>query len=263
MATKRDGLIGFFKGLLILAISKIHQHWQDILLALCFGALAAFAAYQGAQQVNPVIVDKQALDVWFESDISRVFSNMTDRTSNYNRAKVHPLFALIAFPPVFLLMNAFNVEPLTAVRIVIAAVASLWLGTLFILLRLIGCRRFDAMLFSGLAATSAAAMFWFVIPETYPFGSLSILLGLCFVVITQHRQLSSLWYVVVSTLTLSFTITNWMTGILATIVNHPIKRAFQITFKALCLASLLWIVQKILFPSAKFFLLNREDHAYT
>jgi len=67
-------------------------------------------------------------------------------------------------------------EPITAVRIVIAAVALVQLAVH--LLRLIGCRQFDAALFSILAATSAAAMFWFVIPETYSFGSLSILLAL-------------------------------------------------------------------------------------
>jgi len=95
-------------------------------------------------------------------------------------------------------------EPITAVRIVIAAVASLWFSSLFILLRLIGCRQFDAALFSILAATSAAAMFWFVIPETYSFGSLSILLALGLTALAQHRKLSSLWYVVVSALTLGW-----------------------------------------------------------
>lgn len=243
-------------------VAKIHQHWQDILLVVFLGTLAAFAAYQGAQQVNPVIVDKRVHDVWFESDVPRIFQNMSDRMSNHFRNKVHPLFSLIAFPPTLLLTQVFNLESLTAVRIVIAAVAFLWLGTLFILLRLIGCRRFDAMLFSGLAATSAAAMFWFVVPETYSFGSLSILLALCFVVITQHRQLSSLWYVAASTLTLSFTITNWMTGILATIVNHPIKRALRITVAAFCLVFLLSIVQFFIFPSSRFIFLQFEEHKY-
>lgn len=36
-------------------------------------------------------------------------------------------------------------------------------------------------------------MFWFVVPETYSFGSLTILLARCFVAVTEHRQLSSLW----------------------------------------------------------------------
>jgi len=64
----------------------------------------------------------------------------------------------------------------------------LWFSSLFILLRLIGCRQFDAALFSILAATSAAAIFWFVIPETYSFGSLSILLALGLTALAQHQK---------------------------------------------------------------------------
>ncbi len=111
----------------------------------------------------------------------RVFANMTDRWSDHNRIKVHPLFSLLTFPLVYFLNTILGIKAIAAVRIVIAAVASVWLGTLFLLLRLIGCQRFDATLFSLLGATSATAVFWFVVPETYPFGSLSILFALCFV----------------------------------------------------------------------------------
>ena len=242
--------------------NQVLQHWQDILFVSVLAAIAGFASYQGEQLINKAIFDKQAGDVWLGADIARVFENMTQRKSDHHRIKVHPLFSLITFPAVHLLRTVLDLEPITAVRIIIAAVACLWISALFILLRVIGCRRFDATLFSVLAATSAAAMFWFVVPETYSFGSLSLLLGLCFVAIAQHRHLSHLWYTVISALTLSITTTNWMVGILATIVNHPRKRSLQITVNAFCLVVLLWSVQKFVFPSAVFFLGDREEQQY-
>jgi hypothetical protein len=70
---------------------------------------------------------------------------MTQRLSNHYRVKVHPLFSLIAFSPVYVLRKPLGIDAITAVRLVIAAVASLWLGTMFVLLRLIGCRRTAAI----------------------------------------------------------------------------------------------------------------------
>lgn len=229
---------------------QVRQHWQDILIVVFLAAAAGFASYQGGKLINPMLFDKQAGDVWFHSDIGRVVDDMTVYGIDHDHTNVHPLFLLILFPVVYVLKTALLLEPITAVRIVIAVVAGLWFSSLFISLRVIGCRRFDATLFSVLAATSAAAVFWFVVPETYPFGSLSILLALGCVALTQHRKLSPLSYVVVNVLTLSITITNWMVGILATIVNHRRKQFLQITLTAFCILAVLVAVQKVIFPSS-------------
>ncbi len=240
---------------------KIRQNRQDILIVLILAVAAGFASYSLAQLISPDSL-KRGGTIWFEADIPRVFSNMTDRFSNHYRVKVHPLFSLIGYFPVYLLRKFFDFELIVAVKTVIAIVASLWLGTLFIVLRLIGCCRWDAMLFSLLGAISAASVFWFTVPETYPFGSLSILLALGFAMLTEYYQISSLWYILVSTLTLSFTTTNWMVGILATAVNHRPKQSLQITVNAFALVTVLWGVQKYLFPSAVFFLGDKEEKKY-
>lgn len=229
---------------------QVRQHWQDILIVVFLAAAAGFASYQGGKLINPMLFDKQAGDVWFHSDIGRVIDDMTVYGIDHDHTNVHPLFLLILFPVVYVLKTALLLEPITAVRIVIAVVAGLWFSSLFISLRVIGCRRFDATLFSVLAATSAAAVFWFVVPETYPFGSLSILLALGCVALTQHRKLSPLSYVVVNVLTLSITITNWMVGILATIVNHRRKQFLQITLTAFGILAVLVAVQKVIFPTS-------------
>jgi hypothetical protein len=224
------------------------QYWRDVVIVFVLAVGAAFASYQGAQAVDPVIVNENAWDAWFNSDVPRVYAEMVFRGASHWRINAHPLFPLITFPLVFILRAGLHLEPISAVRMVIAGVASLWISTLFLILRLVGCRRLDALLFSILASVSASAMFWFVIPETFSFGSLTILLALLVVAISQRRRLSQLWYVLVSALTLSFTITNWMAGIFATFVDHRWKRSLRITAMALLAVVMLWGVQKVAFP---------------
>ena len=230
--------------------------WRDVLIVIILSATAGYASFQGAGLIDDVVVLEQGLyDIWFDGDMPRVYHHMTSvgDIEDTSRGR-HPLFSLVAFPPVYLLRKGLGIEPNTSVKVVIATVVSLWTLGLYAILRLIGCRRPDAALFSVLAMTSASAVFWFVVPETYPFGSLTILLAVALVGIAQYRHLSSAWYVAVSALTLSITITNWMAGILATVVQHSWKRSLQITVNALCVATVLWAVQKLLFPSAVFFI---------
>ena len=243
-------------------LSRLRQYWPDLLILATLFAVAIFLVYQGTRLINAAILDRQAFDVWFDADLYRVFSNMTERGSDHYRTRVHPIFSLIAFPPVSLLVQGLNLEPIAAVRAVIAVVAALWSAALFTLLRILGCRRTDAVLFSLLTNVSASAVFWFIVPETYQFGSLSILLALGFVTLTEYRQFSSLWYIGISALTLSITTTNWMAGILLTTVNFSKQKALQITINALCSVVLLWGVQKALFPSAAFFLGVKEEKKY-
>ncbi|MGA7931971.1 MAG: hypothetical protein WCA35_00175 [Kovacikia sp.] len=247
------------KSLLSSLSLQIRRHFIDILITFAFVTFGGVASYLGAQLIAPVIL--KLYDVWFDSDTGRVFDQMTSAT-NLSRLSVHPLFVLIAFPPVKLLEKVLHLNPITSVRIVIAAVAAFWLGTLFTTLRLLGCQRFDAILFSLLGATSASAIFWFTVPETYSFGSLSILLALCFAALTENRLLSPLWYVAVSALTLSITTTNWMFGILVTSVNHRWKQSIQITLNALVVVTLLWVVQKYKLTGSVFFLGEHGEGKY-
>ena len=232
---------------------------RDILIVVILAGAAAYLSYQGAQLINPIVYDRRTDDIWFQTDIARFLAVATRPDAYEHRTtKVHPLFSLIAYSSVSILRQGLGIEPITAIRLIIAAVASLWISTMFILLRLIGCRRFDATLFSVLTAASASAVFGFVIPDTYSFGSLTILLALVIVVVAQRRKLSPLWYVLVSALTLSITVTNWMAGILATVVNHSWKRVLQITIVVYCLVVTLWVVEKYMFPWAGFFLYDSE-----
>jgi hypothetical protein len=229
---------------------KARPNWQEIVIALVLASLAGFAAYQGSQLINPAFTfDKQTTDAWFHTDTTRVFDDMAVYAADHYRTNVHPLFVLLALPPVYALHIAFGLDSVRAVHVVIALVAALWIGVLFSVLRLIGIRRLDAVLFSILCATSASAIFWSTIPETYIFGSLTLLLALGIAAIAQDYHLSAIWYVAVSVLTLGITVTNWMAGILATIVNHRPGRSLLITSIALAIVSGLVLLQKLIFPA--------------
>lgn len=237
--------------------------WVDILITVAMAAAGGVGSFYGASSIDLPIDFGGSTNVWFSSDVNRVYGCMNNPEHVYHyRAKVHPLFALVAYPPVKILRDGFSISPVLAVKILISAVVMLSMGTMYALLRLIGCPRPDGMLFSILAATSAWGMFWNVVPETYPFGTLSILLALAFVAAAENRRFSFASYVVASTLTLSITISNWMLGIIMAFVKLPWRKAFSVTVYAFAAASFLFGVQKYFMPEAIYFLGDREEEMY-
>jgi hypothetical protein len=182
---------------------------------------------------------------------------MSSRWSDQWRLSVHPLFSLLIFPLVKI-FRLLGLDSALAVRATIAGTAAIWMASLFGLLRLIGCRRLDASLFALIAALSAASLFWFAVPETYPFGSVSIIWALGLVAWAQQRSLPATPWVIVSVLTLSFTITNWMAGVVAAWVSHAWRRSAQITVNAFCVVVVLWAVESRVFPDVPFFLADQR-----
>ncbi len=239
---------------LALSLAKyMRQCRADMLIAIGLAIAIAIATYLGSYAIpDPIFTDLYAQDVWFGSDIPTVFGNITSLNSDFGRNNKHPLFPLIVFPLVFTVSKLFHLDPLSAARIVVVGVAVLWVSSLYALFRLMGCYRLDATLFSLLGAVSAAATFWLVIPESFSFGSLTIILGLGFVAFTQYRPLSAVWYVAINVLTVSITITNSMVGILATFVNYRWRKMLQILAVSLLVATGLWILQRIVFTNSGF-----------
>lgn len=232
-------------------IVVIQETRYDLSILMFLIALITLVSYQFSQYIDDFIYHKS--DFWFDTDVLRVTNDMTNRFGNHWRTNVHPLFPLMTYPPTKALRIVFQLTPAESVRTIITIVASLWISTLFILLRLIGCRRIDATLFSILGVMSAASVFWFTVPETFSFGSLSILLSLGIIVLAQHRKISLFWYVIVSVLTFSFTITNWMAGIIMAFVKFSRQRALIITTSAFCAVVLLWTIQSHFFPKVLLF----------
>ena len=79
---------------------------------------------------------------------------------------------------------------MAAVRIVTAALAAVWAALFSVILRAVGCRTLDATPSTMDAGSSASAIFWLVIPETYSFASITILLALLTAALQPSRTLS-------------------------------------------------------------------------
>jgi hypothetical protein len=235
-------------------VLTIKQNWKNSLLGLLLATIFSLITYQGSSLIPPILFVQEHSDIWFEADLPRVFENMSIRESYHGRDKVHPLFGLVSYPPVFILKNVFSMEPITAVRLVIASVAFIWTLLLFILFQAMGCRLLNMILFTLLGMLSAASMFLFVVPETYSFGSATIITALLFTIISQKETIRLKWYVLINILTASITTTNWMAGILATLVNHRLKMTAIIITSAFAAITALWGVQKQIFVTSKFFL---------
>jgi hypothetical protein len=231
----------------------LRQYRVDLAIVLGLAIAIAISTYFGTYALpDPILTDFYAQDVWFGGDIPTVFGNITNINSDFGRNNKHPLFPLLVFPLVLAVGKLSHLDPLSAVRLVVVGVSMLWIGSMYALLRLMGCYRLDAALFSLLGGVSSAAVFWLVMPESFSFGSLTIILGLAFVAVTQTRSLTTGWYLAVNVMTLSITITNWMVGIFATMINHRWYKALQIIGGALLLATGLWILQRIVFVNSGF-----------
>jgi len=200
-----------------------------------------------------MVIDECSFDVWFNGDSVTVYGGMINRYTSH-RSQFHPLFSLMTAPFVYLLKLGLHIEPLTAVRILLSAVAGLWTGGVYFVLRAIECQRLDAGVLTLIAMSSGASMIWFVVPETYGLGSVSMLLAIVLVAVSEHRNVAPGWFVAVSAMTLGTTVTNWMAGIISTAVTHYWKQALQITINAFCLVIVLWCVEKLFFPATELFL---------
>ena len=236
--------------------AQIHQHRLDLLILSLLSVEAALMSFTGSRLIDPALLQDYTEDVWFGADIARVFGNLTNLNSDFFRAKVHPLFPILTFPVTRLIIFITHLSPVDAVRVLLAVTAAIWVGTLFFTLRLIGCRRWDAALFSVLMLSSAANIFWTVIPESFLFGSLTLMIALCFVALNQHNLRSPAWAVLINILTLGITTTNWMIGLIATAISYSWKRSLQIIASSLGVVLVLWRVQHHFFPSALFFIGN-------
>lgn len=231
----------------------------DVAVAVVAFLVVASITWGATRIVDPRLLTFATTDVWFEADIARVFENMSERWSNHFRARVHPTFSLFVLPIVVMLRKFFSMEAWTAIRVVLAVAAGLWASGLYAVLRLTGCRRPDAAVFTLLGASSAGAIFWFAVPETHTVASLTIVLALLVVAASARRQVPAFVEVAVGAATLGVTVTNWMAGILASWSHRPWRQALQISTNAFALAVVLWAVGKKLTPSAMFFLGNPPE----
>jgi hypothetical protein len=238
--------------------STAEQFRFDAVLGAALGAAASLMTFHHAERLSPLLFDTRFIDLWFDADTAVYVDLMIARQGEHGATNVHPLLSLMLYPPVKLLRAALSLPTLQAIRAMLALVAALWAGAMFAVLRLMGCRRADAVVFALLALVSAAAMCWLAVPESGAMGSLSILSAVGVLALSQRRPVSPFWYALTSAFTLGTTVTNWLAGIAISALAFPRRRALQITIAAFCLVVILAAVQKAIFPTAHWFPGNPE-----
>ncbi len=107
-----------------------------------------------------------------------------------------------------------------------------------------------------LGMVSAASIFWVSVPESFSIGSLLIIVVLCLAALAERTKPSPVIYTLINVLALSITVTNWMVGIFATILNTKWWRALLIIGSGFLVVTFLWGFQKLIFPTTKFFIGN-------
>lgn len=228
-------------------------NWQKTLFIVLV-TITSFLSFSYLYDQRDSDMNDYGDDVWFQSDIPRIYSTMNNRLAfAHYRVKVHPLYSLETYPPTFVLKHIFSSYSI-AIKYVTVCFATLWIFSLYALLRFIGCIKLDAVIFTLVGTSSSAALFMLSIPETYTLGSISIMAALSLAMIAQQKKISDWGFTAVSAFSLSVTVTNWMVGLLCTFTSVSFKRALKITALSLLAVIVLWGVQKLIFPTSLFFI---------
>ena len=254
----------------MIIVQKVFTEQKELLvdggIAILLAAVLGLASFVASGTLDTVIFGMLGRDFWFQADIERVHYNMIDVASDHFRTNVHPLFSLMGYFSTQAVHKIFNLSLEThlahAVRGVIALIASLWMASFYVLLRLLSLKRIDAILFAVLAGVSSSSLFWFSVPETFSFGSLAILSALIVAAVAQYRNVTESWFVATGVATLGTTLTNWMAGLIVAFINLDWWKAVRVTVVTLLIVILLWFLEKEFFPSAEFFIGNSGETSY-
>ncbi len=227
---------------------------RDVALTVVIAVCVGFYAATVHRAMDPRFLTAPiGNDVWFEADVPTVADRMLHRWSDQSRNARHPLFPTLTTLPSYAL-RAIGFSDRSRLAVLTTVVAAAWSAAFFVVARTATGRRLDALLFTVLSCVTSGAMFWLVVPETYAWSSLSVLVALALCAIDSKGRLGAGWYVATAALALGVTLSSWMAGLFAAAVRHPWRRALQIGANSLCVVVLLWGVQRFIFPTAEFFI---------
>lgn len=236
----------------------------DLLVVLALAVGTALLVYWQAQQIGPDIFKLEPYgDTWFDSDVAAYYITLDNPEIRilYDRAYKHPLLPMIFCLPTFAL-KAFHISTINAVHILVSAVASVWMISLFGFLRLLGCQIVDATLLSLLGLVSAAGLFWLPILESYPLGSLGYIWALGLVAFASKKQPPFWSGALISAVNLSVTTTNWLIGWLSTSMAFQWRKVLRINGIAFAIVLFLIAIQKVIFDASLPFEIPGKEFRY-
>lgn len=229
-----------------------HSRRGDVIAVLLLAAVAMALSAYGMRLIGPGVLERTAEDTWFDSDVARVVLEMTNRHAEHRRSNVHPLFSLATYPATLVLRYGAHLSDARATALFAIAIAGIWAAALYLLLRLLALRRADAVLLTLVGVTSAAAIFWLPIRETYGLGSTTILLALVLMAWARRAKdrRTGAW-LLAGVIAVGITVTNWMVAALGAWALLPRRRALKVAVGGLAVAALLLGFEKWLMPTTR------------
>jgi hypothetical protein len=219
----------------------------DLLLAGVL-AVAAVGFCFKAGRWAPTEYRKAARDVYFDNDSNRVFDAETDRRADNNdRITLHPMYPFLTYPPVAVLRHVARRDPAAAVRIFHAALGGLWIAAFFLLLRSFPVPRLDALLFTGVAGSSAAFVFWAPAIETFVLGSLSLLPPLW---LAAEEETSVAAHLGAGVFALGVTVTNGMASGFSALATLSRRAFIRVTLAAAVIVGIFGWLHPRVFPGS-------------
>jgi hypothetical protein len=221
----------------------------DLVAALLLALGTFVLCYRAADWDVAQYKRSTAWDIWFDADVHRVYNGETDRLGGTDRTTLHPLYGYLTFPPLYVFRKLTGISQYTSVRIFHSAVAALWMSLFYGLLRRIRLRRADALVVTGMTASSAMCVFWLPATETFVIGSLSIFPALW--LSAGPPTTRRLPHFLSSTLALGVTITNWLAALVSSYLDLPRRTFLRVNGGALAVCLLFGYAYRWVFPASR------------
>ncbi len=227
----------------------------DLLLALLAAGAGAIGAFVIQRRTGRT--PWQENDFWFDFDTHRVGLQMTtrDMISSLN-TNLHPGFILFTNIPLSLLAPLSDVQKLT---VEVCFFTALWVSAFFVMLRMIGLQRFDALLFTGIAGASATSMFLSPVPESYTAATAGLVLMLAVVAWDKQSRGHPAVYVIAGVFAMGVTLINGIIVATAIAVRYWWRQA--VTLLLITGVALLALsgFQHLVFPDSRFIVSSSSE----
>ena len=192
-------------------------------------------------------------NIWFDGDPLIVYSQMTELWSGAHalRGQRHPLFSLFTTPLVIAIHDLTHVPFSIIIRVLLAIWAAAGGSLFFLICRQITGRLLEASVWTLLFASSSGFVFWSGIPESFPFGMVTILLPFAMLAYLSRLRHSEMQFTLATFLSLVVTVTNVMSGFICTLLAFRPKQSLGIFKTVVCLVVYGLFLQAFLLPQTQ------------
>lgn len=247
----------------VMSLSPRFHLFLNIFIVAIISLLFAALTFKRAGLLHPAIFEYGYRDgiwtsnLWFDGDIPKIKFMLSDRFFvGHNLTSEHPFMSFLLYFPFSLINTVLKLPIISTIRIFVTGVTIIFSVLTFLLLKKNGHKYIDSIIFTLLGLVSASATFWLLVPEAFSLGALSIIGALLLVESESFSRHPLVKGILINLVSISVTITNWTTGIFYTLINSKLSAAIKIFLGTVVSASLIWALEKLIFPSAKYFLTN-------